>query len=250
MPYFPYLYEFSPLYLAQAALTIWMLVDASRRGVEYYWFWIILVFQPIGPWAYFFLYKFRDFSQGRTWLAGLFHRRPSLDEVRYRTEQAPTLANRLELAGRLCEIGDHAEAVPNLEAVLAREPTHCQALFLLGQAHRHLGQPGQAVPLLRKLVGHHPAWNDYAAWHALVAVCRESGDLTGAVTHCRELARTAPNLEHRCLLAEHLLATGEKGEARKVVQQGLDGYRYLTGPSRRRDRPWVGKAKQLLRESD
>src|SRR5262245_49125561 len=38
--------EFSPLYLAQAGLTIWMLIDASRRGVEFYWFWIILFFQP------------------------------------------------------------------------------------------------------------------------------------------------------------------------------------------------------------
>ena len=37
-------------------------------------------------------------------------------------------------------------------------------------------------------------------------------------------------------------------EARKVVEQGLIDYRYLTGISRRRDRRWVGKAKQLLRE--
>ena len=49
----PYLFEFSPLYLLQAALTIWMLVDAHRRGVEFFWFWVILFFQPFGAWVYF-----------------------------------------------------------------------------------------------------------------------------------------------------------------------------------------------------
>jgi hypothetical protein len=49
-----------------------------------------------------------------------------------------------------------------------------------------------------------------------------------------------------CLLAECLLEAGEEAEARKVLEQGLDDYRYLRGPSRRRDGRWVGKARQLL----
>jgi hypothetical protein len=51
------------------------------------------------------------------------------------------------------------------------------------------------------------------------------------------------------LLAEQLLEMGETTEARKVVEHGLDEYRYLTGPSRGRDRRWVGKAKQFLKEA-
>ena len=47
MPYLPLSYFWSPLYVAQAALTIWMLIDANRRGVEFYWFWLILAFQPL-----------------------------------------------------------------------------------------------------------------------------------------------------------------------------------------------------------
>ena len=49
--------------------------------------------------------------------------------------------------------------------------------------------------------------------------------------------------------AEHLLKAGEKAEARQVMEQGLDDYQYLTGPSRRRDRRWVGKAKQLRQQA-
>src|SRR5438132_8430632 len=93
---FPILYELSPLYLLQAALTVWMLIDAHRRQVDYYWFWIILVLQPFGPWAYFALYKVKEIRGGSGWVGGLFHRPPALEELRHRIERSPTVANRLE----------------------------------------------------------------------------------------------------------------------------------------------------------
>jgi hypothetical protein len=240
--------EWSLLYLAQAALTVWMLVDINRRGVEYYWFWIVLVFQPFGPWAYFLLYKVKDFRTGQGWLGSLFHQRPSLRELRHRVERLPTVASRLELGERLVEEEEYAEAAGHLAVVLEREPEHCQALFALAESHRGLGHPDLAVPLLQKLVARHSTWGDYKAWHRLIEVRHEAGDLAGALESCQELARVSPTLQHRCLLAEHLLETGENDKARKVVEQGLDDYHYLAGVSRRRDRRWVGKAKQLLKQ--
>src|SRR5262249_11918108 len=140
------------------------------------------------------------------------------------------------------------EAVPHLQAVLAREPQHCQALFALAQSHCGLQQPEQAVPVLQTLVTRYPGWRDYAAWHKLIAVRCETGDPGGAVALCRDLVRLAQSLQHKCLLAEHLINLGEKAEACKVVEQGLDDYRYLSGVSRRRDGRWVGKAKQLRKQ--
>ena len=247
MFFHPHLYEFSLLYVVQAALTMWMLVDAYRRGVEFYWYWIILAFQPLGAWAYFLIYKTRDLGTDHGWLIGLFHRRASVEELRHRAERSATLASRLELAERLVEAGEYAEAAPHLEAVLAREPEHCQALFLLAACHRGLQHPDQAMPLLQKLIARHPSWQDYRAWHTLIEVREEAGDLA-ALASCRELVRVGPRLEHKYLLAECLLRTGEKAEAGKVVRQGLEDYHYLTGPSRRRDRRWVGKAKRLLKQ--
>jgi hypothetical protein len=248
VPYIPQFSQLSPLYLAQAGLTVWMLVDAYRRGVEMYWYWIILIFQPLGAWAYFFVFKAKDLHIDQSWLAGLFHRPPSMQELRHRAERSATMASRLELAERLTEGGDYAEALPHLEAVLAREAEHCQALFLLAACHRGRGHPEQGVPLLEKLIARHPSWSDYRAWHTLIEVQREVGDLAGAVAKCRELDRVAPSLQHKCLLAEHLLMTGATTEAGKIVTQGLEDYHYLTGLSRRRDRRWIGKAKQLLKK--
>ncbi|HEV3118420.1 MAG TPA: tetratricopeptide repeat protein [Gemmataceae bacterium] len=250
MPFFPHFFEYSsPLWIAQLAFTIWMLVDAHRRGVEFYWFWLILVFQPLGAWVYFILYKAKELRGGQGWLANLFHRPPSLQELRHRTERLPTIANRLELGERLVDAGEYAEALPHLEAVLARESEHCQALYALAEAHRGLGHPEQAVTPLQKLIARHSGWSDYKAWNALIHVRDICGDQDGALGACRDLARIAPTLEHKCLLAEHLLATGQKEEAGRVLAQGLDDFRYTTGLSRRRDRKWLGKAKQLTKQA-
>jgi hypothetical protein len=248
MSYLYYLDGWTLPLVLQAAFTIWMLVDANRRGVEGSWFAFILLVQPIGAWAYFFVHKMKDFRDASRWLADLFHLRPSLDELRYRLNQSPTPANRMALGERLVEDGQYAEALPHLQAVLQREPDHCLFLFLLAFTQRSLGQPEQARAPLEKLIARHPGWKDYKGWHQLVAVCQESGDQPGALDRCRELARIAPTLENKCLLASLLNKVGEPLEARKVVEQGLIDYRYLTGVSRRRDRRWVSKAKQLLRD--
>ena len=248
MPYLPFIYEMPYLYVAQIALTIWMLVDANRRGVEQYWFWIILIFQPIGAWAYFFMYKAREIRLGSSPLGGLFQRRASLEELRYRVDRAPTMANRLELAQRLIENGVSGEAVPHLQAVLTHEPEHGQALFDLAHCHRQKGHPAEAVPLLQKLIKRHPGWGNYSGWHALIAAQAEAGDAGGAVASCRDLLKAAPTLEHKCLLAEHLLSGGEKTQARQVLEKGLEDYAYLDGRIRRRDRRWAHEAKQLLKQ--
>ena len=160
------------------------------------------------------------------------------------------MASWLALAERLIKLGEPEEALPHLEAVRTREPDHGRALFLLAQVQHSLGHPDQAADLLEKIVARQPSWSNYAALARLIEVCDELEEPERALKHCRELARLVPSLKHRYLLAEHLLTTEEQDEAREILEQGLADYQYLSGPSRRRDRPWVGKAKQLLGEID
>lgn len=247
VPWFPYLYESTPLLILQLALTLWMLTDASRRHVDTWWIWIILVIQPLGAWAYFCVYKLPDLNSG-AWLANLFHRPPSVEELRHWAEQTPTLANRLELGERLAETGAYGEAVRYLEPVVAQEPEHCRAQVALARAYRGLGNPHKAVPLLKQVIARQPSWGNYDAYRQLIEVSQEAGDQTEVLTQCRALVRALPSLEHRHRLATQLLATGQKAEARTVLTEGLTEYRYLSGPSRRRDRRWVGKVQQLLKQ--
>jgi hypothetical protein len=248
MRFIPYLEDFPYLWILQAAMTIWMVVDAHRRGVEQYWYWLILLIQPFGAWAYFFLYKVHDFRGRRVGFGTLFQRRASLEELRYRVDRAPTMANRLELAQRLVEKNVAAEAVPHLQAVLAHEPEHCEALYVLATCYRQQGNAEQAVPLLQTLLKKHPGWNHYSGWHALIDARVAAGDEVGAVSSCRDLVKAVPSLENKCLLAEHLTAAGQKAEARQLLEKVLEDYAFMEGRFRRRDRRWAREAKAMLKQ--
>ena len=106
--------DYPYLALAQMAFMVWMVVDAYTRRVEHFSLWVIIFVPVLGAWAYFFTFKAADFRHLS--LANVFHRRPSLDELRYRAEQTPTLTAHLELAERLIEKGSYGEAIPHLEA--------------------------------------------------------------------------------------------------------------------------------------
>jgi hypothetical protein len=246
---------FNPwLTLVQAALTVWMMIDAYRRGAEQFWFFIILFFQPLGAWAYFFAVKMGDFTGGgRGWSNSgggwsLFNRRPSLDELRYQAEHVPTLSNHLALAERLVERNEHEAAIPHLEAALAKEPDHCQVLFLFAVCHAELNHPEKAIPELEKVIARDRGWSDYSAWRLLVRVRSATNDAAGALATCRDLTRIAPTLRHRCLLAEYLIADNQSAEARDLLQRALEDYRFAPSGVRRLNRQWASQAKKLLKQ--
>ncbi len=54
------------LLILSYAFSIWMIVDAFKRGADHYWF--LIIFCPFGEWVYFFLVKIHDFKGG----GGLF----------------------------------------------------------------------------------------------------------------------------------------------------------------------------------
>ena len=206
-------YAYPLLSVVQMAFTVWMLVDAYRRPAEQFWLWVIFLFQPIGPWAYFFVIKLGDFTGGRGgpgwhhpggggWTLPFFNRRPSIEELRYQAEHVPTLANSLALAERLVEQNEHAEAVPHLESALAREPDHCGVPFLHAVCHAELGRPEKAVPELEKVIARDRVSSDYSASRLLLRARSAMNDHAGALATCREFTRIAPTLRHRVMLAE------------------------------------------------
>jgi hypothetical protein len=235
------------LSLLQTAFMVWMLVDAYRRGAEYYWYLIILFLPVVGAWVYFFAVKVQSGDFRSVNLGGLIRRGPSLDQLRYLADQTPTLTNHLNLAQRLIEVGQHAEAVPHLDAVLKTEPDHGMALYSLATCHHELGRPAEAVPVLERLLRRDNRWGNYAGWRLLVEAQDESGDRAGALQSCRELARLAPTLQNQCLLAEHLLDDGQVIEARMLLDQALRDHDYAPGHVRRRNGRWAAEARRLIK---
>jgi hypothetical protein len=248
------LYEIFYLYplfsLLQTAFMIWMLVDAYRRGAEWFWFLIILMVPGVGAWVYLFAVKlpsgdFRNLNVG-----GMVRRGPPLDHLRDLVEQTPTLTNHLNLAQRLIDNRNYTEAVPHLEAVLKSEPDHGMALNCLASCYHELQRPAEAIPVLKKLLGRDNTWGNYVGWRLLTDVQGETGDETGALESSRELARLSPTLQNRCLLAGRLLDQGQKIEARTLLERALRDHEYAPGHVRRRNGRWVAEARRLFKQID
>jgi hypothetical protein len=244
-------YVHDGIWLAGAAFTVWMLVDAYRRPAEGYWPWVILFVPVVGPLAYFFAVKLGDFPGLREFSLfqfSLFQRRPGLDELRYRAQHTPTLSNHLALAQRLVERGEHEEAVPHLEAVLVQEPGLAPALYALAVCHVEQGQPDKAVPELAKIIQRERGWSNYAAWYLLIRAHEEAADGEKVLAVTRDLARLAPTLRHQCLLAEKLFDAGQTDEARELLERSLEDHQFAPGFIRRRNRRWASRARQLHKQ--
>ncbi len=235
--------EYPALSVIQLAFAIWMLVDAHRRGMDYYWFFIIFFVPIAGPLAYFFLFKVHDFHGLGAW----FQPKTSLHELRYRAEQTPTLANHLALAQRLIEQKDYSEALPHLEKAHPMEPEHSQVMYFLAVCYKETSQVDKAKPLLERIIRRDRTWSDYAAWRLLIETKEKNGDKGDALATCQDLVKLAPSLRHRCMLAEYLLESGQPGQARELLDQALQDHYYAPGPLRRRNRRWAGEARRLLK---
>jgi hypothetical protein len=237
--------------LLQGAFTIWMLVDAYQRGAEIFWLWIILIFQPIGTWAYFVAVKLPTWRFGRGLSSrALWQRRLSLDELRYRVERAPTVVNRLALAERFMEKKQYSEAIPHLEEILAKEETYCQAMHDLAVCHLECNQAEQALPVLQRLMTRDGRWSDYRAWPTLIAVHERLGKEEEALKSCRELEKRVPTWENKCRLAERLIDNGHKNEAAQILIQALEDHRFAPLQRRLRNWNWARHAAQLLHEAE
>jgi hypothetical protein len=241
------IYQYPILSVLQSAFMIWMLIDAYRKGAETFWYYVILFVPVLGAWAYFFVVKLPDFKNLH-WPA-LLQRRESLDELRFRCEQTPTMAANLTLAQRLMENDQFNEALEHLLAAAKVEPDHGQVLFCTARCYARLGQPESGRPLLDRLIQKDPRWSGYAAWHFLVEILDETGEAAASLETCRNLVKLAPSMHHQYLLAKHLLDGGHTEEGTEILERSLREFQFVTGLSRRHNRRWASAAQQLLKRA-
>jgi hypothetical protein len=237
-------------FYAQMAFTIGMLVHAYRTGAEHLWFWVILFFQPFGAWAYFLVGFLRHFRMGQVASAvPTWQKKLSLEELRYRAERTPTVVNRMALAERLIEKGQHAEAIPLLEAVMAADDIYCQPKHDLAVCHLALDEPAKAIALLKELLKRDYRWSNYQAWRTLIDAHLAGHDPQEALKACRELTKMVPTLENKCRLAELLLDNDGQAEALDMLEHALEDHAYSPLGRRLQNWRWARLAQRLVKEA-
>jgi hypothetical protein len=234
--------------LLQIAFTVWMAVDAYRRSADFFWYWVILLFQPLGPFIYFLAvmvpgFRLRGF---RTVSGPGRQRKLSFKELTYRVERTPTVANRLALAECLMDRGDHAQAIPYLEAILAIESDYGSALHSLAECRLATGAPDEAASLLDRLIRKDYRWSNYRAWRTLITVHEARGQPADALQTCREFEKRQPTLENKCLLARHLIANDGANEAEALLDRALEDLQFAPFSDRWRNYRWSREARRIL----
>lgn len=230
-----------------SGFTIWMAIEAVRRGQAAGWLWIILMFGPVGAAVYFFSEyadlptrrfvfqtrkvtaqelrlaeaEVRRLDSGYAWshyasllrAKGEFGR--AVEAGRKALERAPDqLETQYELGQALLGVGQFAEAAGMLERVVARDRTHDtdQVLYALARARLGAGQQAEARPLLEELEG--------------------------------RSSKPAILFDRAVLEAQ----MGEREVAARCLQRILNEAEYVPAYLKREVKPWVKKARQGLRK--
>lgn len=233
--------------LAWLAFVIWMLIDAARAQENFFWFWLILVFQPIGPIAYFLTHKLSDFTYGRRFGGGLWSSWSRLRKLKadvYHLDQAYHWA---KLGEEYLAWHNWSEAARCFEEALKRNPQTEEAIYGLGKARLAQGRWQDALDQILPLVEPNARYDHGAGLLRVARAFRGLGRNAEALEYYRFLLQHYTYSEARYEYASLLYATGATQEGLAMMQTVRDDGRNASGFNKAQERRWGRKAGRFLR---
>jgi len=225
--------------------TVWMAVEAVRRGQAQSWLWIILFFGPIGAAVYFFselmpVVRFGgSFTKSRL---GADDERRALADVK-RLDNCAAWAH---YASVLRARGQPAKAADAAARALERDASSVDAHYERGQALLTSNRHGEAVPHLRAVVDKDRLYQSGDALLALGQAEEGSGDVKAARESLESLAVHSSRPEVLFVLARVQGLCGDREAALKSLKRIVDEAEYVPDYLQRDVRPWVKKAKKAI----
>jgi tetratricopeptide (TPR) repeat protein len=236
----------SPVVLAIAAFTIWMLVDAVRRK-EWVWVLFLLVFSGFAAFWYFF-YVYRDSPSATRGfeLPGAFDRK-RIKELQAQIHHLDKPHHYAQLGNIYFQQGKLQQADSCYRSALERDSQDIDTRAHFGQCLLRQNKPKEARPILEGVVAENPK-HDYG--HTLMALAETLaalGETDAAIATWQRVTENHSYARARVQLAELYFAKGQKDTARAEASEVVTDFPHTPAFQRRRDRVWVRRAKKLLR---
>ncbi len=237
----------NPLLLVLLAFQIWMLVDAIRRQA---WIWVIfmIIFPLLNALLYYFLvYRAQPSATPGFELPGTY-KRHRIRELQAQIHHLDKAHHHAELGDVYFQQGKLDEAEKCYRAAIERDATDTDFQAHLGQCLLRQGKPKEAAPLLEKVVQENPR-HDYG--HTLMAYAEtldKLGQKDAAVAAWKGVLEHNSYARARVQLAQLYADRGEKDLARKELNDFLADETHGVAFQKQRDKPWIRKAKTLLRQ--
>ncbi len=224
-----------------------MCVDAIRRRAETYWPWIIIAV-PGGSLLYFVMVRSQDHDAQilKRRLLNHLSRPPSVEDLKHALDETPSINNRLTYGQGLADAGRYAEAQAEFEKVLSVRPKELDALFGIGVCCIELGNAGEAIAPLRRIVEEAPTYRDCSVYGELAEALAALGEVEEALQLLRDLAKAHPRIGHDVLLATYLRKAGQGDEASQILRVALRRYDDAPQHYRRQNRGHAREARRML----
>ncbi len=235
----------NPVFWIFTAFSLWMLVDAIRRG-EWIWAVFIFIFPMLNAVLYFFLVFRNAASATRGFeLPGTWNRK-RIRELQSQIHHLDKAHHHLELGDIFFHQGKLAQAEASYRAALERDSEDPDIRAHLGQCLLRLKRPAEARPLLKQVVTAHPK-HDYG--HTLMALAETQaalGEKAAAIATWHQVLESNSYARARVQLAGLLMANGDRESARSLLHEVVSDHAHAPEFQRQQERVWVKRAKRML----
>jgi hypothetical protein len=226
------------------ALRVIAIVHFIRRRPDFFWLWIILI-HWVGALVYIIVEVIPDAGLLRGSFQ-MFPRHRRIHELERDILDNPSAGNYEELGLLYLDDGDFARARACYDKAISSRADSVDSFYRRGVAEVELGDFTAALPDLELAVRTDPDYDFHRAKGLLAWTYAQIGQNEKADAMFREATRISTSSETYYHHALFLEKQGRGGEAREWAQKILDKRATMPGYLKRRERPWVRKAKAVL----
>jgi hypothetical protein len=234
---------FFPWGLILQALAIFHFI---RRRPDGYWLWIIIFFGPLGALIYFAVEVIPDAGLLRQEFK-VFPRRRRIRELESAILDNPSAGNYEELADLYLEEGKYARARQAFDKAISSRTDSIDPFYRRGIAEVRMDDFAAAVPDLERVVAAEPTYDFHGAMGLLAHAFANTGQPDKAEALFKEATKISTSSETYYNYALFLAAQKRDVEAREWAKKLLAKKQNMPGYLKRRERPWFRKANGLLR---
>ena len=236
-------FEFFQWGLLLQALAI---VHFIRRRPENFWLFVIVFLGGLGALVYIAVEVVPDLGL----LRGMYDalgRRKRIKQFEALVLENPAAGNYEELGDLYLDEQKFARAKECYDKAIGPRTTHLDPIYRRGIAEINLGDFKAAAADLETVTAREPKYDSHRAMALLAHACANSGQTARAqeiFAHVSEVS----TLSETCLnYAAFLASQNRKDEAREWAQRVLARKATMPRYLQRRERPWFGKAKALIK---
>src|SRR3954468_11018399 len=221
------------------------IVHFIRRRPDNYWLWIIIM----GSWLGAIVYIAAEVIPDLGLLKGnldMFARRRRIKQMEATVLDNPSAGNYEELGDLYLDAKKYRSAKEAFDKSISARTDSAHPFYRRAQAELELGMFAQALPDMEEVVRREPKHDFLRAQGLLAHAYARNGRVVEAEQWFQNVLETSTVSETMVNYAQFLKEQNRPTEAREWARKVLNKKATLPGYLKRRERPWFRKAQSIL----